>query len=616
VSHAPEASNSDAGRGVGAASRLRHAAPVLLALALVAIAWRVGGGARWTMASLACLSMAWWLSASYVRHRRRRVALRAASTNVDVDIDSYERLRGDVQALRAPVESMLSMTEALMALRLGAEQRDCVQVLRASATSTLLQIEAMAGGAYGASRRANANGDYDLHALLRGIERQLSAAASHAGSRLTLTLGPRVPTMVLGDSLGMRQLAILLVHESLRRASAEAVVLEASVSQDVTAEPDRYELRLSVVAMSQVASVASKRALAIVRQQDEGARGAGEDGGQGIAVARAVAENLGGRLYSEVDPGGALRIWADVPIRTAVYAIDTIAPVSDGKVIAFDDPFVRHRARVRSMRILVADDERASQLVLRANLQRAGHAVTFAADGEQALDLLVREQFDVVMIDMHMPGVSGIDVLKEARFLEVGLRRTPFVALSGTSSVEVVRELERLGVAALLMKPVVASELLDVLSRIRALADAPERDRAHKNLLLPPVPDAVIDAEVLRELANLHSSSGFLEQFTEQCVRDAARCLTDIDRAGRQGAWEAMREALQALRGVAGNLGARQLSEQCAELASRPTTVLHREWRAHHRHLSQLMDTVRHLMPVVLARLDTRHAPGGDTQSP
>jgi two-component system sensor histidine kinase RpfC len=568
------------------------------------------------VATIILLAMVLAFAAYVLRQRRGGTTVETQATN---DHSGGERpphdgLLAETLALRAPMASMVGMTEVLLGQRLGAEQRDCVQALRASATNVLLHIEAMAGEPRGAPLRAHAGGEFNLHEMLHGVVRHLSPAAEMAGTRLELTLGPQVPTSVVGDSLGMRQLAMQMVQEAMRRDPPERIVIEASASADGGAESGLYELRLSVSAP--MPAVHARRGLSLVRVDTAAATAPSPMSGQGVAVARAVAEHLGGRLYTEVERDGVPRLWAEVPVRVAVHASEVDAAARDGNVIAFDDPFVRHRARVRSMRILVAEDERANQLILRANLQRAGHRVELAEDGEQVLDLLVRERYDLVIIDMRMPGVSGIDVLKEARFLEAGIRRTPFVALSAESNAEVVRDLERLGVAALLIKPVVATELLDVLTRVRAAEDAPQRDASQATLLLPPVPDSVIDSEVLRELANLHANVGFLDQFTEQCARDAVRCLSDIERAGQQGAWDALREALQALRGVAGNLGARQLSGQCADLARLPTTALVREWRAHHRHLLQLVETVRNHMPVVLARIRAQRTHSGDSQSP
>src|SRR5690606_39368333 len=123
-----------------------------------------------------------------------------------------------------------------------------------------------------------------------------------------------------------------------------------------------------------------------------------------------------------------------------------------GNVIAFSDPFVRHRARVRPMRILVADDQSANLMVLRRVLEKAGHRPQVVDDGEDVLVALESQSFDAVIIDLHMPGASGLEVLKQARFMEAGKRRTPFIMLTADATPEARAECERAGAFAYMPK--------------------------------------------------------------------------------------------------------------------------------------------------------------------
>ena len=130
-------------------------------------------------------------------------------------------------------------------------------------------------------------------------------------------------------------------------------------------------------------------------------------------------------------------------------------PGSASNVIAFDDPFVRHRARVRPLRILVADDQSANLLVMRRLLEKAGHRPQIVDDGNDVLNALEAQQFDVVITDLHMPGVSGIEIMKQTRFMEAGRPRTPFIVLTADATTEAQLESERAGAYAFLTKPLV-----------------------------------------------------------------------------------------------------------------------------------------------------------------
>ncbi|HET7843072.1 MAG TPA: response regulator, partial [Xanthomonadales bacterium] len=330
--------------------------------------------------------------------------------------------------------------------------------------------------------------------------------------------------------------------------------------------------------------------------------------GLGTTIAKTLTELLGGTIAVEDNKPNGTRFLVDLPFRRAqagaVPAAVAVAATPDN-VIAFDDPFVRHRVRVRSLRLLVCDDQPANQLVLRRLLEKAGHEVVVVDDGEAVLDLLVGERFDAVLIDLHMPGKSGIDTMKEARFLEAGGRLTPFIAVSADATVETLRAAEKAGVHAFLPKPVVAPQLLEVLGALATSAREESEEAAR-----PWIDDVqVLDATVLRELDGLNLGSGFVKDFVEQCLRDAARCLADFDRAGAASNWDQVREANHALKGVAGNMGASQIVAACTAVTA-SATLLPREWKTHVTRLQQALERVRQQLPTTLANL--RQGGAGD----
>ena len=111
-------------------------------------------------------------------------------------------------------------------------------------------------------------------------------------------------------------------------------------------------------------------------------------------------------------------------------------------VIAFDDPFLRHRARVRSLQILIADDHAANRMVLQRMLQKAGHRVVSVDSGEDVLDALEATDYDAVIVDLHMPGLSGLDLLRQLRdHAGGGGARTPVLVLSADVTPESIQRL-------------------------------------------------------------------------------------------------------------------------------------------------------------------------------
>ena len=137
-----------------------------------------------------------------------------------------------------------------------------------------------------------------------------------------------------------------------------------------------------------------------------------------------------------------------------------------------DQEFQLHRARVQPMRLLVVDDQQASRMLMQYALDRAGHQSTTCQNGERALEYVSDTQFDAILLDMHMPGMNGLELLAKLR---AGSRKAdaadPDVAVvfvTGDRSEEMKRDAERMHAIACLAKPLVISELLGVLEAVGA----------------------------------------------------------------------------------------------------------------------------------------------------
>jgi len=299
----------------------------------------------------------------------------------------------------------------------------------------------------------------------------------------------------------------------------------------------------------------------------------------------ALAALLGGRAGIEPNPGGGVHAWVELP-----FAVPPALPQPDAdretKVVAFDDPLVRHRARVRSMRVLLADEPSANRLVLQRLLQRAGHDVLLADDGEQALERIERGEVDAGFAHVRLAGLGGLDVLRYARMLQNGLRPLPLALVSADASPALVREAESAGAFAFLPKPVQVPRLLEVLAGMSEAIRAP----------LPVAPAAAeqapaIGLDVVQELIALNLGEGFVAGFVEQCLRDAGQCMTDLERCGAAADWEGMREAAHALKGLGQNFAARAVGEACDGIVRAGDLVLRNDWRRRVAQLDALLQS-------------------------
>ncbi len=278
-------------------------------------------------------------------------------------------------------------------------------------------------------------------------------------------------------------------------------------------------------------------------------------------------------------------------------------------VIAFDDPFIRHRARVRPLRLLVADDQPANLTVLCRLLEKAGHHADTVDSGEDVLSALEDGRFDGVIIDLHMPGVSGLDVLKQVRVMEAGAQQlTPFIVLSADATAATVRACEQAGARAFLTKPIAVNRLLDSLADI-ALGSSESQIKPAQIAAEAEAVESIISRNVLEELKELQLGNDFLSLFLDECMRDALKSIGELEKTGAAGQWDMFRDHCHALKGVAGNMGAVRLASVASEAMRLGNWQIAREWRQRIKTLREQLEVARIALKTASASQEAERGP-------
>lgn len=488
---------------------------------------------------------------------------------------------------RTPLNGLSGMTEVLATTQLDDEQRECLKTIQASTRSLLalveevLDISAIEAG----KLRINAS-DFAVHDTLQAIGLILEPQAKAKGLRYQATIAADVPPRVHGDAGHLQQILLNLVGNAVKFTDHGSVQLKVAATE--ASGRAGVLLRFEVLDTGIGVPVDMRpRLFEAFEQADTGLARRFEGSGLGTTIARGLVQSMGGAIGFEENPEGGSLFWFELPfgLATAKPAAtpspvlhETESTTIPGNVIAFADPFLRHRARVRSMQILVADDHLANRLVLQRLLQKAGHRVTCVDGGEAVLDALAEADYDAAIVDLHMPGVSGLDMLKQLRVMQAGGKPgTPIVVLSADVTPESIRSCEQAGAYAFLAKPVAAIKLLDTLAEIAVNQKLRQTDLSIGTRSAAPS-GAVLDPAVLDELAELGMGNEFEREFIQQCLSDAAACVVQLGKAAADGDWAGLREHAHAVKGVSSNLGLVMLAEQGGELMRLPEAQLRAEW--------------------------------------
>jgi two-component system sensor histidine kinase RpfC len=475
---------------------------------------------------------------------------------------------------RTPLNGIVGMSDLLMTTTMSSDQRDSAKVIQTAArTLQLLVDDVLDLSAIEAGKFKHNRSDFSLSELLRNIHLMLQPGAQAKGLAFEFKIAPDVPARVHGDAGHLQQVLVNLLSNAIKFTETGKVTLDASL---MPSGPDAISVHFSVCDTGIGIPADRLEKLFDAFEQVEIGHGRRFGGtGLGTTIAKALTELMGGRIGVESTPGIGSEFWIEMPF---AHAQAQEEPAGASNVIAFADPFIRHRARVRPLRILVADDQSANLMVMRKLLEKAGHRPQVVNDGEDVLNAIEAQQFDAVIIDLHMPGVSGLDVIKQARFMQAGRPRTPFIVVSADATTEARVECERAGAYAFLTKPIVIDKLLERLAEIAegipagAVAKVVQPAETVSNR-------EVISQDLLDELRGMGLGDEFVAKFLTECARDARKCVADLDVAGRGRDWQAFRDACHALKGTAGNMGAARLAESASQGMSMTADQLLDEWQ-------------------------------------
>lgn len=252
---------------------------------------------------------------------------------------------------------------------------------------------------------------------------------------------------------------------------------------------------------------------------------------------------------------------------------------TDSDEAAADDAKAEGLAR---RKILLVDDNRTNRSVISRVLENAGHVVETAENGDDALDRLDVEVFDIVLTDINMPGTSGLDLTKMYRVLNTEEPHMPIVALTADATEQAKQDCREAGMDGFLTKPVEAHQLLALVRELTvgggSLVDeavVSRTETAETVASKPPVQlitpisahpkyggasnETVLDPDALDALRALDTDEAFIAEIFDGFLADAAETMVNLNEAFDNGDLAAFHDEAHALRSSAGYVGAKRM---------------------------------------------------------
>ena len=453
--------------------------------------------------------------------------------------------------LRTPLNAVIGLSDMLAGSQLPREQADMARTIGKSGRSLLNLINSLLDLSRMEIGKKPQMGVFALHEMLHDIRDMLNVQAQAKGIELALQIDPQLPQHVQGSMRHFEEVLINLVGNAVKFTSQGSVRMEARV---VTATDATMRLRFEVKDTGiGIAPEAQARIFESFTQADETIIDRFGGTGLGLAIARQLVVAHGGEIGVESRLGQGSTFWFEMQVGTvSADEIVTPAPLAGAR-------------KVRPLRILVAEDNRTNQMVLSQILKQDGHEAVMVENGDLAVEALLQETFDLVLMDLNMPVMNGLDAAQFYAFAMVGQDPVPVIALTADATAQTAEKCRAVGMVACLNKPIEPKALLDAVAQ-HALKAAPVVAPFQQ----PSSDDATVSAEPVdpRALSDLEKLGGktFVSEIVAQFISDAALVLQKLGEAVEVQDVTSFRDHAHALRSCAANVGAQSVYRRCLDL--------------------------------------------------
>jgi two-component system, sensor histidine kinase len=324
--------------------------------------------------------------------------------------------------IRTPMNGIIGMTDLLMDTRLDAEQDDFVRTVRSSADALLAILNDILDFSKIESRRLTLETvPFGVAECVGEAIRTMTVQADAKQLAMKLEIEPSVPVSVSGDPLRLRQVLVNLIGNAIKFTHAGQILVQVRIEPSGADTATRV-LRFSVTDTGIGIAPEHQSIIFEAFSQADGSTTRRFGGtGLGLTISQSLVTMMGGRIWLEsaVGRGSTFHF-------TATF----------GEVVVAAAPEVREPAPVTAngvtrRRVLLAEDNAVNQQVAVGLLTRRGHLVTVVANGKDAVEVSAREPFDLILMDLQMPVMGGLEATAAIRAREANSsRRMPIIAMT------------------------------------------------------------------------------------------------------------------------------------------------------------------------------------------
>jgi signal transduction histidine kinase/DNA-binding response OmpR family regulator len=462
--------------------------------------------------------------------------------------------------IRTPLNAVLGMTSLLLDTPLSSEQREFVETARHSGGALLAVINDILDFSKIEAGLLDVEAvPFVLRDCLDEALEILTAKAAGHGLDLRCRVGEDVPVAVEGDPARLRQILVNLLDNAIKFTPHGEVRLEVVAGAETAG---LRELRFAVHDTGiGIPAERMNRLFQPFGQADSSMARLYGGSGLGLVISRRLAERLGGRMWVESETGRGSSFYFTIRCRPAEAPLPPLPMTEDG-------PSGHPPGHTLSLRILLAEDNSANQRVATLMLGRLGHRADVAGNGLEALAALRRQRYDVVLMDLQMPDMDGLEAARRVRS-EIPREDQPWIVAMTASVMREQQEACRAaGMDDFVAKPISLPSLRTALQRVGGKTSSAEWQLPREIQRASAGDSSRLDLEHLDSLRRLGEMTGtpLVREIVDSFLAEMPARLKRLRQALAEQDAPALVFSAHTLKGSSGQVGALRLAALSAEL--------------------------------------------------